>query len=192
MKKLLFLTCLIPALAFGAEMQYTSERAVINAKPGTSLLGNLSVAAPVTVLETKDGQSKIRVEGWSLKEYPSQIFSTPGVRIEYASFDEEDAVKLNTEEKPVVVADNKWVKSSAEGWIPSKDLTPDINALWEQGKAREQQACSVCHPAPHADHFTANQWASLLPLKGGRTGHTRAGANALMFKYLQTHAKPMQ
>lgn len=61
--------------------------------------------------------------------------------------------------------------------------------LWQQGKARHAEACSMCHAAPKADHFTANQWASVLPAKGGRTGHTRAGANAVMFKYLQAHAK---
>lgn len=27
--------------------------------------------------------------------------------------------------------------------------------------------------------------------RGGRTGHSSAGANELMFKWLQAHAKPM-
>lgn len=117
------------------------------------------------------------------------IFAEPGVRIEYGSFDEESAVKTNPKACEKVVQENKWVKATAEGWVQSAKLTNNLNKLWQQGKARHAEVCSMCHAAPKADHFTANQWASVLPAKGGRTGHTRVGANAVMFKYLQAHAK---
>ena len=133
--------------------------------------------------------AKVRIGGWSLKEYPSQIFKEAGLRIEYASFDEEKVVKLDGKSGEKTVQGNVWQKSTAEGWVPAKSLTKDINGLWKQGRERQQQACSSCHAAPAANHFTANQWASTLPERGGRVGHTRAGANALMFKYLQAHAK---
>ena len=42
-----------------------------------------------------------------------------------------------------------------------------------------------------ASAHTANEWAGQLPKRGGRTGHSSAGANELMFKWLQAHAKPM-
>ncbi|MCD8339943.1 MAG: hypothetical protein LUC43_07090, partial [Burkholderiales bacterium] len=89
------------------------------------------------------------------------------------------------------VQGNEWEASSAEGWIASSDLTTDIDKLWEEAKAREQEACSGCHAAPEPDHFNANQWASQLPLKGGRAGHTRAGKNELMFRWLQQFAEPL-
>lgn len=34
-----------------------------------------------------------------------------------------------------------------------------------------------------------NQWAATLPVRGGRTGHTRRGPNEVMFRYLQEHAR---
>ncbi len=172
-----------------AQVQYTAEPVQINRSAKADYLGKVAVASPVTVLQKQGGKAKVRVEGWTLAEYPSQIFSEPGVRIEYASFDEENVVKVNPKAGEKTVQGNKWVRASAEGWIDAGALTGDLDGLWSKGRARLGQACASCHAAPAADHFTANQWASLLPERGGRTGHTRAGVNALMFKYLQTHAK---
>ncbi len=182
---------MLPLSAISAETLYTVEPVSINAKESSSLLGKVAVATPVTVVERKGDYAKVELNGWTLKEYPSQIFKAAGERVEYASFDEEDAVKTSAEGEKEV-AGNVWVKASAQGWVPAASLTADIEGLWKQGKERGVQACSVCHPAPDAAHFTANQWASQLPVKGGRAGHSRAGANALMFKYFQEHAKPMQ
>lgn len=175
--------------AFAAPVQYTSSAVQINRTAKTDYLGKVAVASPVTVLQKQGNKVKVRVDGWTLVEYPTQIFSEPGVRIEYASFDENNVVKITPKAGEKTVQGNKWVKASAEGWIDAKALTSDINGLWKQGCERQQQACSSCHAAPAANHFTANQWASTLPERGGRVGHTRAGANALMFKYLQAHAK---
>lgn len=177
--------------AQAAEVWYSAAPLEVNAAPGSDYLGTLDVATPVTVLEKKGDMAKVRISGWSLKEYPSQIFKEAGLRIEYASFDEEKAVKLDGKSGEKTVQGNVWQKSSAEGWVPAKSLTKDINGLWRQAAERHGDACSSCHGAPKADHFTANQWASQLPVRGGRTGHTRRGNNALMFKWLQENAKPM-
>lgn len=177
--------------AQAAEVWYSAAPLEVNAAPGSDYLGTLDVATPVTVLEKKSDMAKVRISGWSLKEYPSQIFKEAGLRIEYASFDEEKAVKLDGKSGEKTVQGNVWQKSSAEGWVPAKSLTKDINGLWKQAAERHGDACSSCHGAPKADHFTANQWASQLPVRGGRTGHTRRGNNALMFKWLQENAKPM-
>lgn len=192
MKKILVAAMLAAAVsssAMGAPVQYTSASVQFNGSVASDYLGKLAIATPVSVLQKKGSKVKVKVEGWALSEYPGQIFSAPGVRIEYASFDEEKAVKLNPAAGKQVVQGNEWVRASAEGWVDAKKLTGDVNALWAQGKQRLGEACSTCHGAPKADHFTANQWASQLPLRGGRAGHTRAGNNALMFKYLQEHAK---
>lgn len=178
------------AAAASGELWYAAQTLEVNAKPGADYLGTLDVASPVKILEKKNGFARIRVEGWSLKEYPSQIFEQAGLRIEYASFDEEGVVKLSAKQEKTVQG-NVWQASSAEGWVPADALTKDLNALWKAGAERHADACSSCHGAPAAKHFTANQWAATLPVRGGRTGHTRRGANALMFKYLQAHAKPM-
>lgn len=177
--------------AQAAEVWYSAAPLEVNAAPGSDYLGTLDVATPVTVLEKKGDMAKVRISGWSLKEYPSQIFKEAGLRIEYASFDEEKAVKLDGKSGEKTVQGNVWQKSMAEGWVPAKSLTKDINGLWKQAAERHGDACSSCHGAPKADHFTANQWASQLPVRGGRTGHTRRGNNALMFKWLQENAKPM-
>lgn len=177
--------------AQAAEVWYSAAPLEVNAAPGSDYLGTLDVATPVTVLEKKGDMAKVRISGWSLKEYPSQIFKEAGLRIEYASFDEEKAVKLDGKSGEKTVQGNVWQKSSAEGWVPAKSLTKGINGLWKQAAERHGDACSSCHGAPKADHFTANQWASQLPVRGGRTGHTRRGNNALMFKWLQENAKPM-
>lgn len=172
-----------------APVQYTTEKVEINANPSSDYLGTVDIATPVTVLEKKGNKVKVRINGWTLTDYPSQIFSDAGVRIEYAGFDEESAVKFTDKSQRRTVQENEWVQASAEGWIDAKALTQNVQALWQKGQARLGEACSSCHGAPKADHFTANQWASQLPVKGGRAGHSRAGANELMFKYLQTHAK---
>lgn len=180
---------LAAAPAVFAGTSYLTQTTPVNGQPGKDYLGTLDVASPVEVLEQKGDQVKVKVSGWSLKEYPSQIFTAPGIRIENASFDEESAVKLDPKAGEKTVQGNVWVVSSAEGWIPASHLTTDIEALWSKGKARQAEACSICHGAPAADHFTANQWASLLPVRGGRTGHTRKGNNELMFRWLQEHAR---
>lgn len=179
------------AQAASAADVYTSASPEVNATAEGSYLGSLDVATPVEVLEAKGNQSKIRVSGWALKDYPSQIFKDAGLRIQYASFDEEGAVKLDPKGGEKTIQGNVWQKASAEGWVPTSSLTKDIGALWAEGEKRHKDACSSCHPAPHANHFTANQWASQLPAKGGRTGHSRAGNNAVMFKWLQENAKPL-
>ena len=152
---------------------------------GSDYLGTLDVASPVTVLEKKNGMAKVRIDGWSLKEYPSQIFQEAGLRIEYASFDEEKAVKLNAkggeEDRPGERLAEVLGRRLGAGSV----LTKDLDALWKAGAARHADACSSCHGAPKPEHFTANQWSSQLPVRGGRTGHTRRGNNALMFKWLQ-------
>lgn len=174
---------------FAAPVQYTTQKVEINAKPSSDYLGTVDIATPVTVLEKKGNKVKVRINGWTLTEYPSQIFSDAGVRVEYAGFDEESAVKFTDKSARRTVQDNEWVQASAQGWIDAKVLTQNVESLWKKGRARLAEACSSCHAAPKADHFTANQWASQLPVKGGRAGHSRAGDNELMFKYLQTHAK---
>ena len=177
----------MPVMA--ANVLYTAQPCEIEAKAGSDYLGTLTVATPVTVLKKSGDFTQVRIDGWTLQEFPSQLFKAANVRIEYASMDEEDAVK--TDDKTVKeVAGNPWVKASITGWVPTKALTADIKGLWKAGEDRLGQACASCHGAPAANHFTANQWASQLPERGGRTGHSRAGSNALMFKYLQEHAKP--
>ena len=104
-----------------------------------------------------------------------------GLRIQYAALDKDGAVKLSGAEK----------SASAEGWVPPAGLTQDLDGLWKKAEVRHADACSTCHGAPKASTHTANEWAGQLPKRGGRTGHSSAGANELMFKWLQAHAKPM-
>ena len=124
----------VPA-AFAAA-GYLDQSVPVNGKATGDFLGKINVATPVEVLEKKGAQALVRVSGWSLKEYPSQIFKAPGVRIEEASFDEEKAVKLDPKAGEKTVQGNVWVRSSAQGWVPAKAITTNINTLWAQGKAR--------------------------------------------------------
>mgnify|MGYP006962276084 FL=1 len=112
-----------------------------------------------------------------------------GLRNQYAAFDEDGAVKLSGAEKSV--QGNAWQAASAEGWVPPAGLTQDLDGLWKKAEVRHADACSTCHGAPKASAHTANEWAGQLPKRGGRTGHSSAGANELLFKWLQAHAKPM-
>lgn len=177
----------VPSMA--ANVQYTKGSVAVNAQPTEGYIGRIAAAAPVTVLQKKNNMVEVEVSGWALSEYPSQIFTEPGIRIENASFDEESAVKLQPKQGEKTVQGNAWVRASAKGWIPVDQLTSDREGLWKAGAARLGDACSSCHSAPKADHFTANQWAATLPVRGGRTGHTRRGPNEVMFRYLQEHAR---
>lgn len=177
------------ALAADAPQLYTKHSVVVNATPKADYLGRLDAVTPVTVVKREGKMALVQIDGWALAEYPSQIFKAPGVRIERASFDEESAVRLNKSAGEKTVQGNVWVRAFARGWLPADALTSDLEGLWKAGRARLNDACSSCHGAPKADHFTANQWASQLPVRGGRTGHTRRGANEVMFRYLQEHAR---
>lgn len=174
-----------------AETGYLSAPTKLNATPTSDYLGKVDAGTPVEVLETKDGFAKIRVSGWALKEYPSQIFTKPGVRIENASLDEESAVTLDEKAGAQTVLDNLWVRASTQGWVDAKLIEPNVDILWKRAQARHEEACSSCHSAPSPEKFTANQWAGTIPERGGRAGHTRKGANALMFRWMQEHAKPL-
>jgi hypothetical protein len=193
MTKSLLALCLAASLlpAAAAETGYLSAPAKLSGTPNADYLGKADAGAPVEVLERKDGAAKVRISGWALKEYPSQIFTKPGVRIENASLDEESAVKLDEKAGSQTVQDNLWVRASAEGWVDAALISNDRNALWKKAEERQHEACSSCHSAPSPDKFTANQWAGTIPERGGRAGHTRKGANALMFRWMQEHAKPM-
>ena len=101
------IAAVVPA-AFAAT-GYLDQSVPVNGKATGDFLGKINVATPVEVLEKKGAQALVRVSGWSLKEYPSQIFKTPGVRIEEASFDEEKAVKLDPKSGEKTVQGNVWV-----------------------------------------------------------------------------------
>lgn len=113
-----------------------------------------------------------------------------GLRIQYAAFDEDGAVKLSGAEKSVQGTPGR-PRAQKAGCPPPAGLTQDLDGLWKKAEVRHADACSTCHGAPKASAHTANEWAGQLPKRGGRTGHSSAGANELMFKWLQAHAKPM-
>lgn len=176
-----------------SEELYTTGPAVICIKENLSPLGTIAVATPVDVLDKKDGYTKVKVNGWVLKDYPAYVFKAPGVRIEYGVFEAKGAV-ASAYKDAEDAAGNQWMKVSVVGWVADNVLTDDVGSLWVKGQDRMMRICSACHPTPEVRHFTANQWASLLPERGAMAmvGHSRAGHNALMFKYIQEHAKPMK
>lgn len=174
-----------------AEELYTTGPAEICIKENISPLGTIAVATPVDVLDKKDGYTKVKVNGWVLKDYPAYVFKAPGVRIEYGVFEAKGAV-ASAYKDAEDAAGNQWMKVSVMGWVSDKHLTSDIGSLWMKAQDRMMRVCSACHPVPEIRHFTANQWASQLLVRGAMVGHSRAGNNALMFKYIQEHAKPMK
>lgn len=92
---------------------HSSAPLEMTASPASGYLGRLASATPVTVIEKKGDKVKVRVSGRALKDYPSQIFRDAGLRIQYAAFDEDGAVKLSGAEKSV--QGNAWQAASAEG-----------------------------------------------------------------------------
>ena len=94
----------------------------VNGTTAGDYLGKVTVATPVEVLQKKGSQALIRVSGWSLKEYPAQIFKEPGVRIENASFDEEKVVKLNPKAGEKTVQGNVGSSLPLRAGCPPKRL----------------------------------------------------------------------
>lgn len=179
------------AMPLAAEELYTKEPAVICIKDNISPLGTIAIATPLDVLDKKDGYTKVKLNGWVLKDYPAYVFKAPGVRIEYGVFEAKGAV-ASAYKDAEDAAGNQWMKVSVMGWVKNESLTGDVGSLWMKAQDRMLRVCSACHPVPEVRHFTANQWASQLPLRGAMVGHSRAGHNALMFKYIQEHAKPIR
>lgn len=60
-----------------------------------------------------------------------------GLRIQYAAFDEDGAVKLSGAEKSV--QGNAWQAASAEGWVPPAGLTQDLDGLWKKAEVASRR-----------------------------------------------------
>ena len=106
-----------------------------------------------------------------------------GLRIQYAAFDEDGAVKLSGAEKSV--QGNAWQAASAEGWVPPAGLTQDLDGLWKKAEVRHADACSTCHGAPKASaaHAASPKHPSgmngVRTLKGGRIRALQARPRAV-------------
>ena len=69
-----------------------------------------------------------------------------GLRIQYAAFDKDGAVKLSGAEKSV--QGNAWQAASAEGWVPPAGLTQDLDGLWKKAEVRHADATARPKPPP--------------------------------------------
>ena len=67
-------------------------------------------------------------------------------------------------------------------------MISDADALWSYAGDLYENSCSVCHSAPDAGHFMANQWIGVLKSMIRYTALSKSEVRLLQ-KYLQFNAQ---
>ncbi len=67
-------------------------------------------------------------------------------------------------------------------------MITDADALWDYTDELYQNSCSVCHNAPDAGHFLANQWIGVLKSMVRYTALSKDEVRLLQ-KFLQLNAQ---
>ncbi|MFD0980320.1 hypothetical protein [Tropicimonas aquimaris] len=173
-----------------ADPLFLSSSAALSAAPSgqSSTLATVSVAARVERLETLDGFHRVALEGWARAGASRVLFALPGKRILVASI-AKDQVDTLEQTGELVDADTgiTWNRMRIEGWIPEAVAEPQIDPIWSAAWTLFAERCTACHQRRVPDHYTANQWRSLIKVMGPRTGLPEE-EQMLILAFLQHHA----
>ena len=155
-------------------------------------IGNLEIATPVTVLETKGNAVQVELDLWRKnKGYGRVWYGEFGLNIVNAVFDKEAAgdqnlVKVNASKEDEMTG-LEWQKVTARVWLEKGHLISSAEPIWNIARSSYSTSCSVCHRQPDEGHHDTNSWPGLF---GGMVGFTNLDPDTakVVLKYLQTHS----
>ena len=146
---------------------------------------------PATTLESlglEGDRVKVKVHGFSQEGAEKVIYALKGHRIFNAAFSKKIIPHIERGETETLESTGQnWTSVSFTGYMDKKDMTKDANALWAYNDELYQNSCSVCHNAPDAGHFMANQWIGVLKSMVRYTALSKDEQRMLQ-KYLQLNA----
>lgn len=185
-----FLALFLVAGAATAEPVYLSAAAPLSAEPDAAApaIATIAVAAEVDRLETRDGFHRIALEGWARDGVNRVLFGLPGKRILVANVNKAHLGNLG-QVATTVDPDTgiTWNRLRIEGWIPQAVTEPELEPVWSAAWTLFAERCTACHQRRVPEHYTANQWRSLVKVMGPRTGLPKAD-QMLILTFLQNHA----
>lgn len=149
--------------------------------------GTVLPATAMTVVENKGDWAKVEIKGWRQEEVDGIIYAVRGQRI-FSVTVKEDGQPLITKGASWTDQDTgyNWTETTLTAWIKRQPMTDDVSGLWSYAQGSYNASCSSCHTAYTADHFTANQWPSIIKSMERFAQMPRA-QNFLVVKYLQLH-----
>ena len=154
--------------------------------------GNLEIATPVTVVDTKGNAVQVELDLWRKnKGYGRVWYGQFGLNIVNAIFEKEAAgdqslVKV-TSSKEDDLTGLEWQQVKARVWLEKGHLINSAEPVWNIARSSYSTSCSVCHRQPVEGNHDANSWPGLF---GGMVGFTNLDPDTakVVLKYLQTHS----
>lgn len=181
---------LADARAAGKEARtivYTSASTPIFDGAKGKVMGSLPPGTPLVQLSKRGKRVKIQLEAWSRAYAPLRLVSDP---VTFTSRGElvriPDGVREVTEQK-VDKYSARWEEVRVTGWVPARGLVQDVNTVWKEARALQQERCTVCHEFKQPDLLNASQWRGTLVIMGHRASLTPE-ERALLSQYLQANA----
>ncbi|MDN6180271.1 MAG: pentaheme c-type cytochrome TorC [Halomonas subglaciescola] len=158
----------------------------------TELVGHLTIATEVAVLETQGGSVKLEIPGWRKEKGFGRVFYEDfGQNITNAVLDkdaaQDESLVATRERKEDDLTGLPWAKVTAELWAKKGAYLKGRDALWDTASEIYHDGCSVCHSEPDPEHFDANTWPAMF---SGMVGFTNMDGptQSLVLKYLQKHS----
>ena len=155
-------------------------------------IGNLEIATPVTVVETKGNAVQVELDLWRKnKGYGRVWYGEFGLNVVNAIFDKEAAGDQTLVKVAASKEDDQtgleWQKVAARVWVEKGHLINSAEPIWNIARSSYSTSCSVCHRQPDEGHHTTNAWPGLF---GGMVGFTNLDPETakVVLKYLQTHS----
>jgi len=153
------------------------------------LAGSILPATRITVLQVKGEWAEVQVNGWRQEEVDSVLYEVRGQRI-FAATVKEDGLPLVSEGKTSWTdpdTEYRWTEATLKAWMKRTPMTSDPAGLWDYASNTFISTCSSCHSTYPADHFTANQWPSMIKSME-RFAQLPRNENFLVIKYLQLNS----
>ncbi|WP_455002204.1 NapC/NirT family cytochrome c [Cardiobacterium hominis] len=155
-------------------------------------IANILPTAAMQVTGADGSMRAVTISGYQQEGAAQVIYAQSGKRIISAIVAEEAIDRLqNGEYTTDTETGSQWRPVTLTAWVENANLLADAQPLWDYGNALNGAYCGGCHAVVPADHYTANQWPSIVNGMVSRTSMDDAGKLMLTY-YLQNHAKDVK
>lgn len=150
--------------------------------------GSILPATQIKVVQVKGDWAEVEIAGWRQEEVDSVIYEVRGQRI-FAATVKEAGAELITNDRSWIDEETeyRWTEATLKAWMRRTPLTDSTEGLWNYASNTYNGTCSSCHAAYSPDHFTANQWPSMIKSME-RFAQLPRNEHLLVVKYLQLQA----
>ncbi len=150
--------------------------------------GLILPASPIKVVKVQGDWAEIEVTGWRQEDVDGLITAAKGHRIFQATLKEAGQSMVKTGQSWTDPdTEYKWTETTLTTWVKRAKMTKDLQSLWTYASNTYTASCSSCHTAYGPEHFTANQWPSIIKSME-RFAQMPRDENFLVVKYLQLGA----